>query len=132
MAKVATQARKMFQGVSATDAVAAGASLVAVAAIPGAIIQTTPTTGKKFAKIGVGVLTVAGVGIVARSLSPSTAKAAVVAGLGGLILQVLDVAGLNVVKGMPAVRQIAGRSGIRAAMPVAAEGYDRDIITNVT
>ncbi len=84
--------REWTQGVDLMDATMAVAGLAGATMIPGMIVKDTSTTGKKFLKLAVSLISAVGVGALAKSMVGSAAgKAAVIGGLAGTASQALGM-----------------------------------------
>lgn len=128
--------RQYLQGIGMTEALAAAGGLVIATVLPGMIVKTTDTTSAKWMKVGVAALAAVGAGMVGKAISPSAAKFAVVGGLAGVAVQALNVLSPGLIAGTGVRRGSIpmgfGGRGVGVPMNVPSQGYDSQIITNVT
>lgn len=127
----------LTQGAGVTEIVAAGGGLVLAGLVPQWIIKptapaTTLTSSQKWMKVGAALVATIAAGYIAKRVAPGAGKAAVLGGLAGCVVQVVNLAGGNIPLGGSHPRQLAAPMHIRAPVPMPVTPFESEIITNVT
>lgn len=127
----------LTQGAGVTDIVAAGGGLVVAGLVPSWVIKpaagATLTSTQKWTKVGVALAATIAAGYIAKRVAPGAGKAAILGGLAGTLVQVINLAGGNIpLGGHPAPRQLGAPMMIRAPVPMPVTPFESEIITNVT
>jgi hypothetical protein len=87
--KALTNVKKWTQGVGVEEMIAGVAGLAGAAMLPKYVIPVADTTMRKLAKAGTAVASTVLIGMAAKSVSMSAAKAAVIGGLAGVGAQLI-------------------------------------------
>lgn len=131
MAKSKSLTNKYLQGVGTTELLAGAGGLLLADMVPGWIIKTTDTTGKKLAKVGVALIVTAAAGMVAKSVSPTAGKAAVIGGVAGTALMAANSLTSLRLSG-PRALSAGGVTRLGATSVSPMMSNEPDILTSVT